>query len=407
MNAPAYDVVVVGGRVAGASTAMLLARAGARVLVLDRSAYGSDTLSTHGLMRAGVLQLTRWGLLDQLVAAGTPAVHSTTFWCAGEEPIQVTIKPHAGVEALYAPRRHVLDRVLADAANAAGAELRYGVRVTGLLRSSTGRVTGVRTLDEDGREGSVTARYVVGADGIRSVVAQAAGAHVVRRGRHASAVRYAYYEGLDTNGYEWAYGDGAAAGLIPTNDGLHCVFVSSTPERLRTLRLHNKEDAGFAATFRLAAPDQLERMRDARRVTRFHGWAGETGHVRRPWGPGWTLVGDAGYFKDPISAHGISDALRDAELASIAVLGALGGERTERTAFGEYQLRRDTVSRRLFQVSDQISSYAWDGAAAQPLLRAMSSAMTDEVELLSSLPALPPQPAATMTAAAAAVPGLA
>ena len=75
----AYDVVVVGGRVAGASTAMLLARAGARVALVDRAAYGSDTLSTHGLMRAGVLQLSRWGLLDDVVAAGTPPIRRTLF----------------------------------------------------------------------------------------------------------------------------------------------------------------------------------------------------------------------------------------------------------------------------------------------------------------------------------------
>ena len=387
MSAPDYDVVLVGGRVAGASTAMLLARAGARVLVLDRSAYGSDTLSTHGLMRAGVLQLTRWGLLDQVVAAGTPAIRTTTFWCAGEEPVRITIRPHAGVEALYAPRRQVIDRILVDAAAASGAELRHGVRVTGLLRDRSGRVAGVRTVDEAGRDASVTASYVVGADGVRSVVADAAGAPVVRRGRYASAVRYAYFEGLEAPGYEWAYGDGAAAGLIPTNDGLHCVFVSTTPERLRTLRLGNPADAGFDATWRLAAPGQAERLADARRVGRFHGWPGATGHMRRPWGPGWALVGDAGYFKDPISTHGITDAFRDAELLAAAVVAVLGGGRTEREAFGEYRLRRDTVSRRLFQVTDQISSYTWDVATVQSLLRKMSSAMTDELELLGSLSA--------------------
>jgi flavin-dependent dehydrogenase len=387
MSSPDYDVVVVGARVAGASTAMLLARAGARVLVLDRSAYGSDTLSTHGLMRAGVLQLTRWGLLDELVAAGTPAVQSTTFWCAGDVPVRVTIRPHAGVEALYAPRRHVIDRLLVDAAVASGVELRHGVRVTGLLRDPSGRVSGVRTRDEAGREGLVSASYVVGADGIRSVVADAAGSPVVRRGRHASAVRYAYFEGLDAPGYEWAYGDGAAAGLIPTNDGLHCVFVATTPERMRTLRLGNPDDAGFGATWRLAAPGQRDRLADARRVGRFHGWPGSPGFMRRPWGPGWALVGDAGYFKDPISTHGMTDALRDAELLATALLSSLGGDRTEGAAFGQYRLRRDTVSRRLFQVTDQVSSYTWDGVSVQPLLRRMSSAMTDEVELLQSLSA--------------------
>jgi 2-polyprenyl-6-methoxyphenol hydroxylase-like FAD-dependent oxidoreductase len=207
-------------------------------------------------------------------------------------------------------------------------------------------------------------------------------------------------------GYVWFYGDGAAAGLIPTNDGQTCVFVATTPERMRGLRARSAE-AAFRALLNVAAPEHAAQVADAEPAGPFHGWGGVPGYARRSWGPGWALVGDAGYFKDPISAHGISDALRDAELASIAVLGALGGERTERTAFGEYQLRRDTVSRRLFQVSDQISSYAWDGAAAQPLLRAMSSAMTDEVELLSSLPALPSRPAAPVTAVAAAVPGLA
>ena len=260
------------------------------------------------------------------------------------------------------------------------------MRVTGLLRDRSGRVGGVRLLDDTGRQASVTASYVVGADGIRSVVADAAGAPVVRRGRHASAVRYAYFEGLDAPGYEWAYGDGAGAGLIPTNDGQHCVFVATTPERMRTLRLGSPADAGFDATWRLAAPGQRDRLADARRIGRFHGWAGATGHVRRPAGPGWALVGDAGYFKDPISTHGMTDALRDAELLSIALLAALGGERDERTAFGEYRLRRDTVSRRLFQVTDQISSYTWNGATVQPLLRRMSSAMTDEIELLGSLP---------------------
>lgn len=389
MSAPAYDVVVVGARVAGASTATLLARAGARVLVLDRSAYGADTLSTHGLMRAGVLQLSRWGLLDRIIDAGTPAVRSTTFWCAGDDPVHVTIRPSAGVDALYAPRRQVLDRILVDAAVDAGAEVRHGVRVNGLLRDRSGRVAGVRFEDEHGREASVSARYVVGADGIRSLVAEAAGSPVIRRGHHASAIRYAYFEGLEADGYEWAYGDGAAAGFIPTNDGQHCVFVATSPQRMRTLRLGSPEDAGFSAAFRLAAPDQVERLGDIRRVGRFHGWPGSPGFLRRPWGPGWALVGDAGYFKDPISTHGMTDALRDAELTAEAILAVLGGRRGERAAFSAYHARRDQVSRRLFQVVDEISSYDWDGGTAMALLRRMSAAMTDEVELLSALPPVP------------------
>jgi flavin-dependent dehydrogenase len=376
----AYDAVVVGARAAGAATALLLARAGARVLVLDRSAYGSDTLSTHGLMRGGVLQLARWGLLDRLVEAGTPPVRSTTFHSVGEDPVHITIRESAGVDALYAPRRHLLDRVLVDAAVEAGAEVRHGVRVTGLVRDRDGRVAGVRVAGG----GTVRGRYVVGADGVSSVVASSAGSPVVAHGRHASAVRYAYLEGVDAEGYEWFYGNGAGAGFIPTNDGLHCAFVATTPERMRTLRLGRPDDGGFAAVLRLAAPDQARRFAEARRVGRFHGWPGMPGFVRRPWGPGWALVGDAGYFKDPITTHGLTDALRDAELLAGALLEALAGG-DERSAMAAYQRQRDRLSRDLFRVSDEIASYEWDGRGVQPLLRRLSAAMADEVELLAGL----------------------
>jgi flavin-dependent dehydrogenase len=139
-----YDVVVVGGRIAGASTALLLARAGVRVILIDRNRYGSDTLSTHGMMRGGVLQLSRWGVLPDVVAAGTPPVREVVFHYADGEDISVTIRPSAGVDALYAPRRHLIDRLLVDAAAAAGAEVMHQTAVTALIRDTGERVSGVR-----------------------------------------------------------------------------------------------------------------------------------------------------------------------------------------------------------------------------------------------------------------------
>ncbi len=380
-----YDAVVVGGRVAGASTAMLLARAGARVVLLERAPYGSDTVSTHALMRAGVLQLSRWQLLDQVVAAGTPAVRRTLFHYEDDETVQVSVRPSPGVDALYAPRRRVLDRVLVDAAAAAGAEVRHGVTVTGLTHDRFGHVTGVRADTRRGRRFDVRGRIVIGADGFRSAVADAVGAEVEQRGTHASAVLYGYYSELPSAGYEWAYGRRAAAGMVSTNDGLTCVFVSTTPQQMRSLRRDGAESA-FRSLFAAAAPALVDRLDASTRIGRLRGWAAVHGHLRRPWGPGWALVGDAGYFKDPISAHGMTDALRDAEFLADAVIRSWSGAESEADALAGYQARRDALSHRLFHASDLVAAYDWDQDRIQQLVREVSAAMSDEIELLQALP---------------------
>ncbi len=380
-----YDVVVVGGRVAGASTAMLLARAGARVVLVDRGHYGSDTVSTHALMRAGVLQLCRWGLLDRVVASGAPPVGRTLFHYEDGETVQVSIRPGAGVDALYAPRRHVLDAILVDAAVAAGVEVRHETAVTGLVRDRGGRVHGVCAVDASGRREVLRSAVTVGADGIRSVVADQVGAPVVREGRHAGAVLYRYLTDLPVAGYEWAWGHGAAAGLVPTNDGATLAFVSSTPARMRALRRAGTE-AAFTTLLEQVSTMAADRVRAAVPAGRMHGWAGVPGHVRRSWGPGWALVGDAGYFKDPITAHGITDALRDAELLANEILEALAGRTPEPVALARYQRTRDLLSHRLFDVTEAVAGYAWSNEQVRRLLRQVSAAMTDEVEHLQALP---------------------
>src|SRR5262245_20350621 len=202
MNQPAgdhcCDVVVVGARAAGAATAMLLARAGLDVVVVDRGRYGADTLSTHALMRGGVIQLQRWGLLDEVIAAGTPAVRHTTFHYATDR-ITVAIKPSHGVDALYAPRRTVLDPHPADAPVAAGADVRYATTLTGLRRDHTGRVTGIHTHDHSGGRHRIDARLVIGADGLRSSVARHVAAPIEHHGTAATAVTYGYWSDLPTD----------------------------------------------------------------------------------------------------------------------------------------------------------------------------------------------------------------
>ena len=177
-----YDAVVVGARAAGAATAMLLARYGHRVLMVDRAGIGSDTLSTHALLRGGVLQLHRWDLLERVIEAGTPAVQTARFHYL-DGVVDVPVTPSPGVPALYAPRRTVLDPILVAAARERGVEVRDHTSVTGIRVTDGGRVEGVELANQH----PVAARLVVGADGVRSFVGRAVNAPVIRQGRHGSA----------------------------------------------------------------------------------------------------------------------------------------------------------------------------------------------------------------------------
>jgi len=207
-----YDAVVVGARCAGAATAMLLARRGMTVLLFDRDRRGADTLSTLAMMRAGVLQLHRWGLLEQMRALGATAIRSTSF-VYGDEVITVPIKARDGIDALYSPRRTLLDPLLADAASAAGVDVRYGPRLADLVRTPSGRVIGVVLEDRDRSLHQVGAGIVIGADGLRSTVARRVDAATYRRGRHASGVVYAFWRGLANSGNRWHYRPGVSVGV--------------------------------------------------------------------------------------------------------------------------------------------------------------------------------------------------
>jgi flavin-dependent dehydrogenase len=374
---PGYDAVVVGARAAGASTAMLLARAGLRVLAVERGLYGSDTLSTHALMRAGVLQLARWGLLPTIEGERTPRVVRTVFHYE-DEVLDIPIQPRGLVPALYAPRRTVLDRVLANAAFEAGVDLRYRVRLAELLRGASGRVEGVVLVDGDGVRQSVRSEIVIGADGMRSAVASLVNAPVTRWGRYASATIYGYWSGLELDGYHWHWGAGTASGAIPTNGGEVLVFASMPARRFTDEAAHD-----LAGTYRRvlseSAPDLARRLGESRLVGRLRGFPGQPGYFRRAFGPGWALVGDAGYFKDPITAHGLSDALRDAELLAHAV--EEGGDE----ALGSYQSLRDALSVRLFEISDRVASFEWDNREVKALHRALSDEMKREVREMDQL----------------------
>lgn len=379
---PRYDVVIVGARCAGAATAMLLARAGLDVLLVDRQAYGTDTMSTNALVRAGVLQLSRWGLLPAVMAEATPAIRTTTFHY-GDEKVSVKIKPAHGVEYLCAPRRTVLDRMLVDAASAAGTEVRHGISLTGLARGAGSRIAGVQLQNGKGNPVVVGCDVVIGADGRLSRVAQLVQARTLLQSSNSSCCVYGYFEGLEQDGSHWHFVENAAAGVIPTNHGQHCVFASVPGPAFRTTFRGNVEQA-FAEVLRANSRTLGQNVTQARLVSRVRGFAGAPGHMRQSFGPGWALVGDAGYFKDPLTAHGITDALRDAELLASAVID--GGP----DGLAGYQAERDALSRALFAITDSIASFQWSLERVKELHAELSAAMKAETNHLVGLSQVPP-----------------
>ena len=381
--APRYDVVVVGARAAGASTAMLLARHGLSVLAVDRGAYGSDTLSTHSLARAGVLQLSRWGLLDRLRAAGTPVTRTVVFRYS-DEPTVIRLREDGDVDGLYSPRRTVLDRILVDAALEAGAHVVHRVSVTGLL-SSGGRVSGVE-IEAGGERRRVEAAWVIGADGMRSRVAAQVGAAVVQQEDATSSNVFAYWTGLADDVMENHYDAiGRAGGVIPTNDGETCVWVAIPPERFRA---EARGDLGGAYHRIIAeSPHLSEMLRGANCNGEYRGFAGTPGFRRQAFGPGWALVGDAGYFKDPLSAHGITDAFIGAELLTDALVEIVADGVDADEALGAYQRQRDALAEMLTAPVAALARLDLDADGARAALRGLNTALRAEFELMAARPA--------------------
>jgi 2-polyprenyl-6-methoxyphenol hydroxylase-like FAD-dependent oxidoreductase len=330
-------------------------------------------------MRGGVLQLQKWGLLDRIVAAGTPPVRRTVFHY-GDERVAVSIKPASGVDALYAPRRTMLDALLVGEAERAGASVEFGMPVVELCRRADGQVSGV--LLHDRRTGRVHAEHatlVIGADGRESLIAREVGAANVFTGQHSGAYLYGYWPGEQSTDYEWFYRPGLAAGVIPTNQGARCVFVGGSPDRLSAELIRRSPAQAwdrlaprFGLGHRAPSAGRLGPIRVVRSLP--------AGYLRVARGPGWALVGDAGHWMDPISTHGMTSALRDAELLADSILsGSVSSQPSS------YQLIRDRISLPMLQTSDEIASFSWDLTRIRVLLRRMSSAMTDEVEALALL----------------------
>jgi flavin-dependent dehydrogenase len=375
----------VGARVAGAATAMLLARLGHDVVVVDQASFPSDTVSTHSLARSGVVQLQRWGLLDDVLDSGAPAIRQVTF-NAGGESISRTIKEKAGVDLLVAPRRYVLDTILAGAAERAGAEIRQGVTVTALRRDGRGRVVGVSGRDRSGAPVEIGARHVVGADGLHSRVADLAGAAVDQAGQAGGAAQYAYYAGARWAGFEFFVAERSFAGVFPTHHGQACIWVCTPSADAKAVRRRTGSRVeAFGELLEQSAPQLAERLGRARRTSPVQGMLRQPNQVRQAFGPGWALVGDAGYYRDAVTAYGMSDALRDAELLAVALDQTLAGRAEEASALAVYQRQRDQALQEIFEITCRLAAFP-PVPAFIVLQKQLSAAIDREAAALAARP---------------------
>lgn len=336
-----YDAIVVGARCAGAPTAMLLARAGHRVLLLDKGTLGSDILSTHLIHQPGVAALARWGLLDAVRDSGCPPLDQVRYEVTGTDVrLDGCARGLEGQRAAYAPRRPVLDPVLVRAAVAAGAEYRESCAVTGLLHDGSGRVVGVEGR-HGGRVFTEHARLVIGADGMRSTVAALTGAPFTVEDPRLTCAYYTYWTDVPATLelYERA---GSWVAAVATNDGATLVLAYFPQSRFDEVRA----DAftAYLEQVRVTAPDLYERLRGRQPVERLRGTGDQRNFFRQATGPGWVLVGDSGHHKDSITARGISDGFQQAE-SLVQRTGPVLGDGPERldAALGTFAGERDAA----------------------------------------------------------------
>jgi flavin-dependent dehydrogenase len=332
----AYDIIIVGARCAGSAVAMLLARKGYRVLLVDKTSFPSDTISTHYIQQPGVAKLKSWNLLDRVRASNCPPILKCTldvgpFTLAGSAP------PADGLAEAYCPRRVVLDKILADAAVEAGAEFREGFLVQELVADGD-QIAGIRGRHKGESNVTEKTRIVIGADGMRSMVAATVRASEYNTKPALACYYYTYWSGLRWDAIDLSIRDSHYVGGFPTNDGLTCIFAGWRNDEFSVYRA--AVEANYLSTLD-AVPGLTERLRNGKREHRFMGTADLPNFFRKPYGPGWALVGDAGYHKDPFTGQGIANAFCDAERLAKAIDAGLSGARPLEEAMHGYEQQRN------------------------------------------------------------------
>jgi 2-polyprenyl-6-methoxyphenol hydroxylase-like FAD-dependent oxidoreductase len=319
---------------------MLLARAGARVLLVDRAQFPSDTVSSHIIKQSGVAALERWGLLDAVLATGCPPIEECSYF-VGERKLPLPLPP-ADLDELpiIAPRRTILDTLLVEAAADAGVDVHTGTGVSGLLRDGN-QVRGIQAWSETSRLMRARAPIVIGADGKHSHIASEVGATYVHHQQPVSLVYYSYWSGCACDGIKLFFAPGRLAGLIPTHADQVLAFVQCRRVERHAFRsdMHSSYLEALASF-----PGIADVLDGATQEGPLRGMFDLPTYFRQAYGAGWALAGDAAHHKDPLAARGISDAFRDAELLAHAVASSHGGGADPTFALARYQAVREATS---------------------------------------------------------------
>jgi len=365
-----YDAIVVGARCAGAPTAMLLGRNGHRVLLLDRSTFPSDMRqSTLLIHQPGVSHLEQWGLLERVRRSGAPPI---TRWLVDMGPLTFTGSPpaHEGTTAAIAPRRTVLDKILLDAAAEANVDVREGFSVEAILIDGE-QVVGVRGSDRDGAPITERARIVIGAEGQNSLVAKAVNAAEYNQRPSKIGTIYTYWRDVPLlDGIQLEFYPRAYRGIYawPTNDGQLLIGANwkvSEFEQVRT-----DPERHYMNVLEECAPELNQRVREGTRVDEFVGGYARN-FFRKPYGAGWALVGDAGASYEFTSAHGITNAFRQAAQLAGAVDEGLTRRRGMTEALCEFEQRRNEVEEGYYDFTYQQGTLEPPDAGTLQLLAAI------------------------------------
>jgi flavin-dependent dehydrogenase len=376
-----YDAIIVGARCAGSPTAMLLARRGFKVLLLDRATFPSDTISTHILWPHGAEVLARWGLHHRLASTGVPPICRRMRFDVGPFALHGTIPDANDGRGGFCPRRTVLDHLLLSAAVESRVEVREGFSVDQLLMTD-GVVVGVRGRGRGERPIEERARVVIGADGVNSFVARTVRAPEYDLRPVAACAYYSYFSGVTQDDIELYVRDHYAFGGAPTNDGLHLVMVNWPASDFPRVRVDVEGHVWQALE---GSPDFAARVRAGRREEKWYGTAGIPGYFRKPYGEGWALVGDASYSRDPITAQGISDAFIDAESLAEALSFALSGNGTFEERLTAHETARNERVRPMYEFTTQLAALESPPPEMQALFGALRGSQDATNAFLSAI----------------------